>query len=83
MKLSEDIKGFEVIKAKYHKLPAELRVLSEAELLKKLSSQGYNGPNLPTRSLLSISLKSWVLSESRTTIASGVVGNPHNQPWVK
>ena len=46
-------------------------------------TQGYNGPNLPTRSLLSISLKSWVLSESRTTIASGVVENPHNQPWVK
>ena len=37
-KLSEDIKGFEEMKAKYHKFPPELRVLSEEDLLAKLTS---------------------------------------------
>ena len=38
---------------------------------------------ITARFRLTISLISWVLSESRTTIASGVVGNLHNQPLVK
>ena len=37
-KLSEDIKGFEDMKEKYHQIPAEIRILSADELVKKLTS---------------------------------------------